>query len=296
MSAKKSSPSFSIDDFASALNDHDYLFGTGQIVSGKVVQHETEGTYVDIGAKSLALLPTEEAPVNSFDELVKKLPPDSVHEFLIIKEQNEDGEVRLSLRRLRVVRTWAMLKEYQETSKVFECRVASVNNGGLLVEVKGLRGFVPRSHLADRSDPQTLVGKSLPVVVLDLDEQKNRVILSHRQAVRTSAFAQVSKGQLITGNVSSIRPFGIFVDFNGLSGLLHLKEITQKYVSDIQGLFQEGESITAVVLDVDESRHRISLSTKILELHPGELLEHRAEVFANAIERLEKNISKLWDS
>jgi small subunit ribosomal protein S1 len=296
MSAKKNSPSFSLDDFASALNEHDYCFTMGQVVSGKVIQHETEGTYVDIGAKSLALMPTEEAPVNSFEELVKKYPPDSVHEFLIIKEQNEDGEVRLSLRRLRIMRTWEKLKEYQETNQVFDCRVASVNNGGLLVDVKGLRGFVPRSHLADRSDPQTLVGKSLPVVVLDLDEQRNRVILSHRQAVRTSAFAQVAKGQLITGTVSSIRPFGVFVDFNGLSGLLHLKEISQKYVNDIQGLFKEGEAVTAVVLDVDESRHRISLSTKILELHPGELLEHKAEVFANAIERLEKNISQLWES
>jgi small subunit ribosomal protein S1 len=296
MPIKKSNPSFSLDDFASALDDHDYTFTTGQVVSGKIVQHESDGSYVDIGAKSLAFLPTEEAPVNSFEELVKRLPPDSVHEFLIIRDQNEDGEVRLSLRRLRLMRTWEMLREYQANAQAFDCRVAGVNNGGLLVEVRGLRGFIPRSHLADRSDPQLLVGKTLSVVVIDIDEQRNRVILSHRQAVRTSAFASIAKGQLVTGTISSIRPFGVFVDFQGLSGLLHLKEISQKYVSDIQGIFQEGETITAVVLDVDQSRHRISLSTKILELHPGEILENKAQIFAEANDRLEKNIAKLWES
>ncbi|MFN3926029.1 MAG: S1 RNA-binding domain-containing protein [Pseudanabaenaceae cyanobacterium] len=294
MPSKKNIPSFSRDDFASALDSHDYHFTVGQVVSGKIVQHTNEGTYIDIGAKSLAFLPPEETPVSSFEELVKRFPVDSVHEFLIIREQNEDGEVRLSLKRLYVMRTWEMLKEYQEQMQVFDCKVVGVNNGGLLAEVRGLRAFIPRSHLVDATDPHSLIGKSLSVVVLDLDEQRNRVILSHRQAVRTSAFAGLFKGQLITGKIASIRPFGVFVDFNGLSGLLHLKEISQKYVSDLQRLFQEGEEITAVILDVDQSRHRITLCTKIFELHPGEILENKAKVFAEASDRLEKNISQLW--
>ncbi len=288
---KKPVPAFSASDFASALEAHDYNFTTGQVVSGKVVLHESEGTYVDIGAKSLAFLPTTEAPVNSYEELVKLLPPDSVHEFLIIREQNEDGELRLSLRRLWLMRTWSQLKEYQAEGRVFECRIVGVNNGGLLADVRGLRGFVPRSHLIAKDDPQVLVGKLLSVVVLDLDEQRNRIILSQRQAVRSAAFANIARGQIISGIVSSIRPFGVFVEFQGVSGLLHLKEISQKYISDLSQVFQEGEQIKAVVLDVDEAKHRISLSTKLFELHAGEILENKQEVFANAEERLAKNMA-----
>jgi len=149
---------------------------------------------------------------------------------------------------------------------------------------------VPRSHLIDKDDPQSLVGKVLSVVVLDLDEQRNRIILSHRQALRTAAFAHIARGQIITGVVSSIRPFGVFVEFQGLSGLLHLKEISQKYISDLSSVFQEGEELKAVVLDIDESKHRISLSTKVFELHAGEILENKQAVFATAEERLAKNM------
>jgi small subunit ribosomal protein S1 len=288
-SSSKRAPAFSLSDFASALEAHDYNFTLGQVVSGRVIQHDPEGTYVDIGAKSLAFLPTSEVPVNSYEQLQKLLPVDSTHDFLIIREQNEDGELWLSLRRLWIMRTWIMLREYQAEAKVFECRIVGANNGGLLADVRGLRGFVPRSHLIDKDDPQELVGKTLSVVVLDLDEQRNRLILSHRQAVRSATLSHIARGQIISGVVSSIRPFGVFVSFQGVSGLLHLKEISQKYISDLSSLFQEGEEIKAVVLDVDETKHRISLSTKLFELHAGEILENKQQVFANAEERLAKN-------
>lgn len=107
---------------------------------------------------------------------------------------------------------------------------------------------------------------------------------------------KIAKGQLVTGKVTNIRPFGAFVEFSGLSGLLHVKEMSQKPVSDPTRVFQLNDMIKAVIIDVDESRNRIALSTKILELHAGEMLDNSAQVFAEADERLEKNISKLWES
>lgn len=107
---------------------------------------------------------------------------------------------------------------------------------------------------------------------------------------------KISRGLLISGIVSNLRPFGAFIDFDGVSGMLHVREISQKYVSDISNVFAIGDAVTAVVIDVDESRDRISLSTKLLELTPGEMLDNREQVFAEAEARLEKNIQKLWNT
>jgi small subunit ribosomal protein S1 len=296
MNATTNIQSFSADDFANALAEHNYEFVVGQIVKGKVVSVESSGIYVDIGAKSLGFLPIDEATLSgssrSNDEA---FPIGNEYEFLIISNQNADGEVKLSVRRLLFKQAWQTLRDYQAESTVFETKVIGMNSGGVTVDCIGLRGFVPRSHLSDASDLSKLIGKKLPVMVLEADETRKKLVLSNRQAAKLAAMSQLSKGQLINGRVSNIRPFGVFVEFAGVSGLLHNKEISQKSVSDPTRVFQINDMIKAVVVDIDQSRDRIALSTKLLELHAGEIIENSAQVFAEAEERLEKNISKLWE-
>lgn len=287
---------FSSDEFANALAEHNYEFSVGQVVKGKIISVESSGIYVDIGAKSLGFMPIDEATISGSSRATDAFPIGNEYEFLIISNQNADGEVKLSVRRLLFKQAWQTLRDYQTDSKVFETRVIGTNSGGLIVDAVGLRGFVPRSHLSNPSDLATLVGKTIPVMVLDADETRKKLVLSNRQAAKQSAMSQIAKGQLITGKVTNIRPFGAFVEFAGVSGLLHNKEISQKPVNDPTHVFQINDVIKVVVVDVDESRDRIALSTKILELHPGEMLDNSAQVFAEAEERLEKNISKLWDA
>ena len=287
---------FSSDEFANALAEHNYEFSVGQVVKGKIISVESSGIYVDIGAKSLGFMPIDEATISGSSRATDAFPIGNEYEFLIISNQNADGEVKLSVRRLLFKQAWQTLRDYQTDSKVFETRVIGTNSGGLIVDAVGLRGFVPRSHLSNPSDLATLVGKTIPVMVLDADEARKKLVLSNRQAAKQSAMSQIAKGQLITGKVTNIRPFGAFVEFAGVSGLLHNKEISQKPVNDPTHVFQINDVIKVVVVDVDESRDRIALSTKILELHPGEMLDNSAQVFAEAEERLEKNISKLWDA
>jgi small subunit ribosomal protein S1 len=293
MNATKNIQPFSADDFANALAEHNYEFAVGQIVKGKVISVESSGIYIDIGAKSLGFLPIEEAGVSRSTDA---FTIGNEYECLIIGNQNADGEVKLSVRRLLFKQAWQTLRDYQAESKVFETKVIGTNSGGVIVDAVGLRGFVPRSHLASSTDLAALVGKIIPVMVLDADETRKKLVLSNRQAAKQSAMSQVSKGQLIQGKVTNIRPFGVFVEFAGVSGLLHNKEISQKSVSDPTHVFQIHDEIKAVVVDIDESRDRIALSTKILELHAGEMLDNSAQVFAEAAERLEKNISKLWEA
>ena len=296
-SANSSIQSFSLSDFASALAEHNYEFNVGQIVTGKVVSHETRGAYVDIGGKSPGFLPIEEVSLSSADtpNLVELLPLETERSFLIISDQDADGGVKLSIRRLQVRQAWENLRSFQAEAKAFDCRVVGTNKGGVMVNCTGLRGFIPRSHLVEKSDLAGLVGKTLAVVIEDLDESRNKLVLSNRKAMRASAMSQLSRGQLIEGKVSSLRPFGAFVDFGGTSGLLHIKEISQKYIGDINSVFQPDQAIKAVIVDIDESRNRISLSTKILENHAGEMLDNREQVFAEAEQRLENNIKQLWD-
>jgi len=291
--ANKNVQAFSMDDFASALEGHDYGFAVGQIVSGKIIAHESTGIYVDIGAKSLGFLPSEEF---FYSNITEKLPLGSEHQFVITSEQNADGEVKLSIRRMLEKLAWQKVEEVAEKNGVVNCRVINFNNGGLVVNFDGLRGFVPRSQLAERTeDLSVYIKRVLPLVIIEGSEETGKLVMSHRKAVKQSAFSQLSKGQLITGIVSGLRPFGAFVSFDGITGLLHNKEISQK-TANAEGFFAIGESVTAVITDIDESRGRVALSTKFFEMHPGEFLENRALVTSQAEERLEKNISKLWNA
>jgi small subunit ribosomal protein S1 len=296
MNAKQTIKSFSADDFANALAKHDYQFNRGQIVKGKIVSHDSFGTYVDIGGKSPGFLPIEEAFVSSAANLAEELPIDAEREFAIVSEQDADGQVKLSIRQLKIVQAWATLRTYQEEGQTFNCRVVGTNKGGVTVDAEGIRGFIPRSHLVEKNNLAGLVGQTLPVTFVELDELRNKLILSHRLAARATAMSKISRGLLIRGTVSNLRPFGAFVDFEGVSGMLHVKEISQKYVSDINHVFKIGDEIMAVIIDVDESRGRISLSTKLLELTAGEILDNREQVFTEAEARLEKNIQKLWNT
>jgi len=300
MNTKISKQSFSMSDFASALAAHDYEFNVGQIVKGKVISHESTGSYIDIGGKSPGFLPIDEATVNAAGiasaDLAELLPVDSDREFMIISEQDADGQVNLSIRRLKIKQAWINLRNLQEEGKPFNCRVINTNKGGVVADVQGIRGFIPRSHLVDKVGMNALIGKTLSVVLVEIDETRNKLVLSNTSAVKSSAMSQLSKGQLISGTVSSMRPFGAFIDFGGVTGLLHIKEISQKYIGDVNSVFSLGESIKAVVMDIDESRNRISLSTKILENHAGEFLDQREQVLAEAEQRLETNINKLWNT
>lgn len=286
--------SFSMDDFAKALEQHNYEFQKGQIVRGKVFEHDSNGAYVDIGGKSSAFLPIEEAALRTIADLSEVVPLEEERDFLIIREQDADGQVTLSLRQLQIQEAWEQLIELQESGKVLQVRVSGANKGGVTVDVQGMRGFIPRSHLIDRDNIEGLIGQALSVSFLEVDQERQKLVLSQRLATQSSAFSQLQIGQLVEGKVSSIKPFGVFIDMEGISGLLHIKQVSQRYIENLSQLFSPGQILKALVIDLDESRGRISLSTRILENYPGEMVEKMAEVMDTAEERSErarKNLS-----
>lgn len=290
---KEISPlTFSAEDFAKALEQQDYQFERGSVVTGKVETHESDGAYVDIGGKSAAFLPTKEASIESDAKLEEILPIGTERKFLIIKDQDANGQMVISVRAMEIKALWEKLQERQENGDVIEVTISGSNKGGVTADVSGLRAFIPRSHLAKRvEDLDSLMGQTISVAFLEVNEETNKLLLSERVAARASAMSHLTKGELIEGTIASLKPFGAFVDFGGASGLLHIKQISKSYVSALGDVFKVGDPIKAVVLNIDDERGRVALSTQVLEKYPGEIIKDMATVMAEAEERAQ-NVGK----
>ena len=285
-----------MDDFAKALEQHNYEFQKGQIVRGRVEEHDSSGAYIDIGAKSPAFLPLQEAALRGETDLSKLLPLEEEREFLIIREQNEDGQLTLSIRQLELKKTWDQVTEMFNTKAVLHVRVTGHNKGGLTVDALGMRGFIPRSHVIERDNLQSLVGQSISVSFLEVNRENEKLVLSQRAATKSASFSQLEIGKLVEGKISSIKDFGVFLDFEGVTGLLHIKQVSQKYINNLEKVFTVGQEIKAIIIDLNEERGRISLSTRLLESFPGEIVTKMDEMMANAEERYEKARKTLFES
>ncbi len=285
-----------MDDFAKALESHDYQFESGQIVRGTVFEYDSSGAYVDIGGKAAAFVPAREASLSSRVDLQTALPLNEARDFLIISNQNADGQVTLSVRRLELNRVWERLAEMQTNNETIAVRVSGVNKGGVTADAQGLRGFIPRSQLVEREDLDSLIGKTLTVKLLEVNRETNKLVLSHRQAAQAASIGQFEIGQLVEGKVVSLKPFGLFVDLGGTTGLLHIKQISQNYISSLQAHFSVGQAIKVVITDLDEWQGRISLSTRVLESYPGEILEKFETVMAEAGDRASRAKKQLSDA
>lgn len=293
-SSQKTTASFSTEDFAKALIMHDYDFKRGQTVRGIIHTHERDGAYVDVGGKSLAFVPLDEAALVPIRDISSILPLDAEIDFLIIREQNEEGQVTLSRRQLELRLAWERLLEIQANNVTVQVRVTGFNKGGVTVDVESLRGFIPRSHLTHRDEMESLVGNTITATFLEVNPKESKLILSQRQASHSAALSQLQAGQLVFGKVTGVRPFGVFVDLEGVTGLLHIKQVSQKFIENLPGIFETGQELKAVIIEIDDVKKRISLSTRILESYPGEMLEKREEIMATAETRLPKAQQKLF--
>lgn len=289
-------PAFSMDDFAKALDQYDYQFEKGQIVRGRVDQHTSDGAYIDIGGKSSAFIPLREISLENVTSIAEALPIGAEFDFLITRGQDAEGQVTLSLRQLLLQKAWENAREISESGKSVQLRVTGVNKGGVTGEVEGLKGFIPRSHLIEKNDLDSLIGQLLTATFIQIDQENNKLVLSQREIARANAISQLAVGKLLSGTVVKLQPYGVFVDCGGVTGLLHAKQVTGAFFNSPMTFFKVGQAIQVVVAEIDEYKNRISLSTKILEAHPGEILENFAEVMETAAERLKQAQGKTMDS
>jgi small subunit ribosomal protein S1 len=220
--------------------------------------------------------------------LAEVVPLQQERDFLIIREANADGQVTVSLKELELKKTWDDLLEIHESGKSLSVRVTGVNKGGITVDVEGLRGFIPRSHVMARENLAALIGQRVSASFLEINQENNKLVLSERLVAQANRASDFTVGQLVEGTISSIKPFGVFVDLDGATALLHIKQVSQSFINNLTDLFKPNQPIKAVVIEVDEWKGRIALATKVLENYPGELVEKFSEVMADAEQRAKK--------
>ena len=275
---------FTHEDFAALLDQYDYHFNPGDTVSGTVFSLEPRGALIDIGAKTAAYLPIQEMSINRVDNPEEVLRSNETREFFILTDENEDGQLTLSIRRIEYMRAWERVRQLQQEDATVRSGVFATNRGGALVRIEGLRGFIPGSHISTRKPKEDLVGEDLPLKFLEVDEERNRLVLSHRRALVERKMNGLQVGEVVLGAVRGLKPYGAFIDIGGVSGLLHISEISHDHIDTPHSVLNVNDEIKVMIIDLDAERGRISLSTTALEPEPGDMLTDPAKVFEKAEE------------
>ena len=296
--SSKSSPSpakasnRSVDDFdfdegafLAALDANEPVGTTGEVVTGTVIGMESDGVYVDIGGKAPGFMPKNECGLGVITNLKERFPKGLEIEVLVTREQNADGMVTISCRALALRQSWDKVKQLEKEGRVSQVKVTGFNRGGVTCDLEGLRGFIPRSQLQDGENHEALVGKTLGVAFLEVNSETRKLVLSEKRAATAARFSELEVGQLVEGHVAAIKPYGLFVDLGGISGLLHQSAITGGSMRSMREIFDQGDAVKALITELDPGRGRIALNTAMLEGQPGELLVDKDKVMAEATDR-----------
>lgn len=262
------------EEFETLLNKYDYNFKKGDLVKGVVYSYDSEGVIVDIGAKTSAMVPVKEAKLDNCEPIESVLVKGQEYEFLIIREEDENGRFVLSRKKVDLAYNWKELEKIKEADEIILGTVAACVKGGILVDILGIRGFVPSSHLRIKESEIT-VGDKIELKILTLDGQQNNFILSNKKVfsenaedVKKTIFSQIEVGQVLKGDVVRIADFGAFIDIGGVDGLLPLSQISWRWVDHPADILKVGDKIDVEVIGVDHDKHRVSLSLKNLESDP----------------------------
>ena len=276
---------FDEDAFLAALDANEPVGTTGEVVTGTVIGMESDGVYVDIGGKAPGFMPKSECGLGVITNLKERFPKGLELEVLVTREQNADGMVTISCRALALRKSWDKVKQLAKDGKVVQVKVSGFNRGGVTCDLEGLRGFIPRSQLQEGENHEALVGKTLGVAFLEVNSETRKLVLSEKRAAVAARFSELEVGQLVEGQVAAIKPYGLFIDLGGISGLLHQSVITGGSLRSLREVFGQGDTVRALITELDPGRGRIGLNTALLEGQPGELLVDKDTVMAEAADR-----------
>lgn len=300
---------------------HDYkTLKYGDVLEGIIMHIDRDELLVDIGSKAEGIVPAKEYSSLSTEEKDKLQVGDNLLVFVVQPENNE-GHPVVSIDRARQEKSWRRLQELHEQNQIIEAEVTNYNKGGLLVNLDGVRGFVPASQVSEirggddsskQADMARLIGTKLPLKVIEINRHRNRLILSERQAIqerrdvmKERLIEELKEGEVRKGRVSSICDFGAFVDIGGADGLVHLSELSWSRVRHPSELLKIGDEVDVYVLGINPAEKKIALSIKRTQAEPwsrvassyevGQLVKGTVTQLANfgAFARIEDGIEGL---
>ncbi|MGA0009230.1 MAG: 30S ribosomal protein S1 [Candidatus Nanopelagicales bacterium] len=264
------------DEFLAAIDSTIKYFDDGDIVEGTIVKVDRDEVLLDIGYKTEGVIPSRELSIKHDVDPSEVVSVGDAVEALVLQKEDKDGRLILSKKRAQYERAWGTIEKIKEEDGVVEGSVIEVVKGGLILDI-GLRGFLPASLVEMRRvrDLQPYVGKTLEAKIIELDKNRNNVVLSRRawleqtqSEVRQTFLNNLQKGQIRSGVISSIVNFGAFVDLGGVDGLVHVSELSWKHIDHPSEVVEVGQEVTVEVLDVDMDRERVSLSLKATQEDP----------------------------
>lgn len=249
----------------------------GEVVEGKVLSVRKHEVWIDLGGNGIGLVPRREIGLS------KSLKEGDAVTASIVDPEMEEGYALLSLRKAAKDRGWDELKRIFEAGETIEVSAYDANRGGLLMELEGIRGFLPVSQLSAEHYPRVsgadkdeilqrlngLTGKPLKVRILDADRKQNKLIFSEKEAIRENMqqrFEQLKVGDVVKGVITGVVDFGAFVNVDGIEGLIHISEISWERVNNPSDYVKVGETVEAKIISIEKDR--LSLSLKQLQEDP----------------------------
>lgn len=259
----------------------------GDTIDGKVISVKKHEILIDLGSQGVGLVPRREA------SYIKDLEVGADVTASVIEAEMDDGYVLLSLRKAVKDKGWDLVQEKMDNAETVEITPYDANRGGLLVEYEGIRGFLPVSQLSAEHYPRvgsadkdeilqrlnSLVGKSIKVRILDAIKKENKLIFSEKEAIKdglAERFSSLKVGDIVKGVVTGVVDFGVFVNVDGIEGLVHISEISWERVNNPSDYVKIGDEIEAKIIAID--KERLSLSMKQLTEDP----------WLNEVEKLKK--------
>jgi small subunit ribosomal protein S1 len=264
------------DEFEAALEGTVTAVEDGKIIEGVVVKVDPDEVLLDIGWKSEGVIPSRELSIKLDVDPSEIVAVGDVIEALVMKKEDEEGRLVLSKKRAQYERAWGTIEQIYTGDNTVQGTVIEVVKGGLILDI-GLRGFLPASLVEMRRvrDLQPYVGETLECKIIELDKNRNNVVLSRRKFLeetqsefRNEFLTSLQKGEIRAGVVSSIVNFGAFVDLGGVDGLVHVSELSWKHIDHPSEVVEVGDEVEIEVLDVDLERERVSLSLKATQEDP----------------------------
>lgn len=280
--SSSTSPQVAINDIGSneellaAIDKTIKYFNDGDLVEGVVVKVDRDEVLLDIGYKTEGVIPSRELTIRHDVDPSEVINVGDTVEALVLQKEDKEGRLILSKKRAQYERAWGSIEKIKNEDGVVKGNVIEVVKGGLIVDI-GLRGFLPASLVEMRRvrDLSPYMGQEIEAKIIELDKNRNNVVLSRRawleqsqSASRSTFLNQLQKGQIRSGHISSIVNFGAFVDLGGVDGLVHVSELSWKHIEHPSEVVEVGMPVTVEVLEVDMERERVSLSLKSTQEDP----------------------------
>lgn len=267
------------EEFLAAVDATIKYFNDGDLVEGTVVKVDRDEVLLDIGYKTEGVIPSRELSIKHDIDPDEVVAVGDEVEALVLTKEDKEGRLILSKKRAQYERAWGDIEKVKEEDGVVTGTVIEVVKGGLIIDI-GLRGFLPASLVEMRRvrDLGPYIGQKLEAKIIELDKNRNNVVLSRRawleqtqSEVRSDFLNKLEKGQVRSGHVSSIVNFGAFVDLGGVDGLVHVSELSWKHIDHPGEVVEVGQEVKVEVLDVDMDRERVSLSLKATQEDPWQM-------------------------